>query len=460
MALATFVVAVLPVLIVSALSTRGVLSSLWVSAATGATISMGLGAAGNAFWKRYHNTRDLVFSDLLLWGWLRRKWIERRLAVATDLFAAARLQSASDDRLEMLKDLAAALEAGDPYTHGHSRRVTRHAYMIGKMMGLSEDQLAKLRTAAALHDVGKLYTPKEILHKPDRLNDDEYEVIKEHPGKGAEMVAPLNDDDVVAMIRHHHERLDGKGYPERLRGDEIPIGSKIIAVADTFDAITSTRPYRRFRTHKAAITILKNEAGTQLDKQAVDAFLKYYTGRRSIAWWAGLTETPQRVLGWTFESVQGAVVTAAKASLAVAATSVMLNPVMSRAATPNPVVQFVPGEMRTTVTMSWQPAPGVMRTVEAEMAQVSTPPISAEAPAPTDLAAVPADPVALVAEPAPSPSPAPAEQSSNQEPSKRRGKKSSKSKSESKKMSSKEDSAKEEKANYQDLKAKEKLEKD
>ena len=451
MALATFVVAVLPVMVVSALSTRGVLGSLWVSAATGAAISMGLGAAGNAVWKRYRNTRDLVFSDLLMWGWLRRKWMERRLAVATDLFAAARLQPASDGRLEMLKDLAAALEAGDPYTHGHSRRVTRHAYMIGKNMGLPEDQLAKLRTAAALHDVGKLYTPKEILHKPDRLNDDEYEVIKEHPVKGAEMVAPLNDADVVAMIRHHHERLDGKGYPNQLRGDEIPIGARIIAVADTFDAITSTRPYRRFRTHKSAISILKKEAGTQLDRHAVDAFLKYYAGRRSLAWWAGVAETPQRFLGWAFESAQGAAVTAAKAGVAVAATSVMLNPVMSRASAPNPAVEFVSGEMRTTVTMSWQPELGVMRSVEARMVEVSTPPLPATAdPAPTDPAAVPGEPVA---QPAPTPGAAPAQQPTTQESTKRRGKKSSKSKSDSKKESLQENASnKEEQANGRDSK--------
>jgi putative nucleotidyltransferase with HDIG domain len=447
MAVATFVVAVLPVIAVSTLASHGLLPSIWISALAGAALSMGLGGVGNAVWKRYRNTRDLVFSDLLLWGWLRRKWIERRLAEATDLLADFRTDLASadtDERLETLKTLAGALEAGDPYTHGHSRRVTRHAYMIGKTMGLSDSDLDKLRTAAALHDIGKLYTPQEILHKPDRLTDEEYEVIKEHPGRGAEMAAPLDDPDVIAMIRHHHERLDGKGYPDGLIGDEIPLGARIIAVSDTFDAITSTRPYRRFRTHKSAIAILKKEAGSQLDREAVEAFLKYYAGRRSIAWWASVAEAPQRVLGWAYESMQTAALTAAKAGVAVAATSVMLNPVVSRAADVNVADDLSATEMTTVVTMGWQAPVRFMETVSPYeiLVEVSVPPAAEPVVLPPEAAVV------LTPAPSPGPSETVQEQTQTTESHSRRARKSHRPKSESKpgKQKGEDESKKEDKA--------------
>src|SRR5205085_6039106 len=161
---------------------------------------------------------------------------------------------------QLLAQLAAALEAGDPYTHGHSRRVAHHAAMIAKGMGLPKQQVAKVRTAAVLHDVGKINTPTAILHKPGRLTDDEFDVIKLHPVDGAEMVSKLGDAELTAIVRHHHERLDGTGYPNRLPGGEIPLGARIIAVADTFDAITSTRPYRPANPHKRAMDILAKEA--------------------------------------------------------------------------------------------------------------------------------------------------------------------------------------------------------
>src|SRR4051812_39605758 len=119
-------------------------------------------------------------------------------------------------------------------------------------MGLPAAEVAKVRTAAALHDVGKLHTPRSILTKPGRLTDSEFALIKRHPVDGAVMTSGIGDPEISAMIRHHHERLDGRGYPDGLSGEDIPVGARIISVADTFDAITSHRTYRRAAHHKRA----------------------------------------------------------------------------------------------------------------------------------------------------------------------------------------------------------------
>ena len=155
-----------------------------------------------------------------------------------------------------------------------------------------------MRTAAALHDVGKLHTPREILNKPGRLTDEEFAVIRRHPGDGADMSTSVGDPVITAMIRHHHERLDGAGYPAGLAGEAIPLGARIIAVADTFDAMTSNRAYRRASSHKRALDVLRAEAGKQLDADAVAAFVGYYRGRRTVAWSAFATAAPQRLFAW------------------------------------------------------------------------------------------------------------------------------------------------------------------
>ena len=165
-------------------------------------------------------------------------------------------------------------------------------------MGLSDDDVARVRAAGAMHDVGKVHTPIGILRKPDNLSDAEYEIVKRHPVDGAEMVAVLHDDELTAMVRHHHERLDGTGYPDGLAGDEIPIGARILAVADTFDAVTSSRPYRSAHPHKKGLDILTAEAGTQLDPDAVRAFCSYYSGRGPFAWWTILVNGAPRLAAW------------------------------------------------------------------------------------------------------------------------------------------------------------------
>ena len=194
-------------------------------------LSVAIATAGSARWQRRPGSTDILFGDLMLWGWVRRVRPERKLVKTTALLGE---HSADRDRqVEILEQLARALDNRDPYTHGHSQRVARNAHMIATNLGLPAKQIAKGRVAAAVHDVGKLNTDRAILNKPGALTDAEYAAIKLHPGDGADMLASLGDPEIAAMVRHHHERLDGSGYPDGLMGDEIPIGARIIAVADT-----------------------------------------------------------------------------------------------------------------------------------------------------------------------------------------------------------------------------------
>ncbi len=303
---ATFVVAVLPVLFVWWLRAAGIVSSVWITMAIGAGVSFAMSALGGALWKTRTDSQDVLFGELMLWGWIHRWQSERRLAHATELLgltdgspeAVFGGDLSRDERVGLLSQLASSLEARDPYTHGHSRRVARHSANIAKRMGMSSHEVAQVRAAAAMHDVGKVKTPPEVLGKKGKLTDEEFGIIKRHPVDGAVLVRALGDDELTLMVRHHHERLDGTGYPYRLTGDEIPMGARIIAVADTFDAITSTRPYRASRAHKEAIGILKAEAGTQLDPDAVRAFCSCYAGTRPLALWTIAVNVPQRVASW------------------------------------------------------------------------------------------------------------------------------------------------------------------
>ena len=226
-------------------------------------------------------------------AWIQRWSTERRVAVAVRLLRGGdpSVDLTRGRRAQLLSELAAQLEARDPYTHGHSRRVARHAVIIAIRMGLPEAQVGTIRAAAALHDVGKINTPRAVLHKPGRLTDVELGLIELHPVDGAEIVSTLGDPELTAMVRHHHERLDGTGYPDGLSGEEIPLGARIIAVADTFDAITSTRPYRPARTHDAAMEILDEEAEARLDPAGVRALQAYYAESPMRPLW-----TPRRSL--------------------------------------------------------------------------------------------------------------------------------------------------------------------
>jgi putative nucleotidyltransferase with HDIG domain len=294
---ATAAVIVLPIGLVSLLVSDGLAASIFVTGPVAMLVSLAVSSGGSAWWKKRPGAHDLVFSDLMIWGWLRRMRTERRISRTVELLGNG-AQLPTDRQIEYFKELAGALEARDPYTHGHTRRVTGHAVAIAERMGLTREQITKVRTAAAIHDIGKLKTPREVLNKPGRLTDEEFAVIKRHPVDGAEMAARLGDGEITGMVLHHHERLDGTGYPGELAGDEIPLGARIIAVADTFDAITSKRPYRGVSSHKKGMAILAKEAGTQLDPDAVRAFQTHYSGLRGIAVVSRLSSGPGQLLPW------------------------------------------------------------------------------------------------------------------------------------------------------------------
>jgi putative nucleotidyltransferase with HDIG domain len=327
-ALATTAVVVLPVVVVWLLIGEGLISSPWLCVGLALALSLAASIAGSAYWKRRDGHGDLLFSELLVWGWLYRLRTERRLTAAVELLGLAGPPT-TDGPLERteqaLRQLAASLEAQDPYTAGHSRRVALHAAMIARRMGLPRRGIAKVRTAAAIHDIGKLRIPSDVLNKPGPLTEDEFELVKRHAVDGAEIVSSLGDPEITAMVRHHHERFDGDGYPSGLVGERIPEGARIIAVADTFDALTSLRPYRVAIRHKKALQIIGEVSGSQLDPVAVRAFLKCYTGKRAVLLASLLATSPQRALAFlgvprqTWISLGSAATVATPAALAAAA---------------------------------------------------------------------------------------------------------------------------------------------
>jgi putative nucleotidyltransferase with HDIG domain len=290
----TVAVTVLPLFAVARLPLTRTPAGLALHVVGAVVLSMLIARLLAALWTRSERSTDLVFGDLLLWGWARRAVAERRLEAASRDLAAP--IPSGDAHSDLLRRMSALLEARDPYTHGHSRRVARHSERIARELGLPPDQVAKIRSAALVHDIGKINVPRPILNKPGQLTDEEFALVKRHAADGAAIVAALGDSELTAIVRSHHERIDGTGYPDGLAGADIPIGARIIAVADTFDAMTSTRPYRNPRTHRQALDLLKGEAGTQLDAPAVGAFASYYSARRSVGWATVIVAAPQRLL--------------------------------------------------------------------------------------------------------------------------------------------------------------------
>jgi HD-GYP domain-containing protein (c-di-GMP phosphodiesterase class II) len=173
--------------------------------------------------------------------------------------------------------LAGAVDEKDPYTRGHSDRVTRYSLMIAREMNLPEDFLELLRISAQLHDVGKIGIEDRILKKPGALTPEEFEIMKTHTTKGANILRPVKQlADMLPGIELHHESLDGRGYPYGLKGDQIPLLPRVIAVADTFDALTTNRPYQQAHDSVEALKIIHNLAGKRLDPAAVAALTAVY----------------------------------------------------------------------------------------------------------------------------------------------------------------------------------------
>lgn len=173
-----------------------------------------------------------------------------------------------------IKSISFALDAKDPYTHGHSLRVTLYSLILASKLGLNDTALEEIETAGLLHDIGKIGIPQSILCKTDKLTDEEFEIMKDHTGRGAKMIQNVKKLRAVASwLKSHHERWDGRGYPCGLKGTEIPLFARVIALADTYDAMTSTRPYRKALPHEIAIQEIKRCAGIQFDPELAELFV-------------------------------------------------------------------------------------------------------------------------------------------------------------------------------------------
>ncbi len=168
--------------------------------------------------------------------------------------------------------VAQLLSDRDPYTYEHSSEVADLAEKIARKLKLPQEQIEHVRSAAAIHDIGKLGVPDRILHKPGPLTDEEWVIMKKHPDIGANLLKDLEIDAyIIDIVRHEHERWDGSGYPGGLKGERIPMGARIVAVADVYNALTTDRPYRPAYSHEEALRILQKMRGTELDPQVVDA---------------------------------------------------------------------------------------------------------------------------------------------------------------------------------------------
>ena len=214
------------------------------------------------------NGLDFDEEDLALFSSL-----SDQVAIALD---NARLYQEQEEMFfQTAESLADAIEKRDPYTGGHTQRVTLYSQVIGRYLHLGLDERKWLKIAAVLHDVGKIGIEDQILRKPAQLSPEEYNVIKHHSDIGAQIIEHSRHlRQIVPGVKYHHEQINGTGYPEGLKGEDIPIIAKIVSVSDTYDAMTTDRPYRNALTKEAAMKELKRCVGTQFDRKVVEAFLK------------------------------------------------------------------------------------------------------------------------------------------------------------------------------------------
>jgi HD-GYP domain-containing protein (c-di-GMP phosphodiesterase class II) len=293
---ATLLTIVAPALVVVALSPLSGVADLVLSALLATGLSVAAGSVGATLWTRLPASREIPFGDLMLWSWARRVRAERRLARAVDGGAPL----GSERELGQLRTLAVVFEARDGFVHGHSGRVARHAERIARRMGLPDEEIERIEAAASVHDVGMVRVPRAVLalSRDGNLGEAERGLLQRHAVEGAERVAAVADARIAALVRHQHERYDGDGYPDRLAGEQIPLGARIVAVANRFDELMAPAPGRSARGRRNAFDELSERAGGELDPAVVAAFAAYYSGSRSIAGVALAATAPQRAVRW------------------------------------------------------------------------------------------------------------------------------------------------------------------
>lgn len=203
---------------------------------------------------------------------LQARHLADQLAVA--LSNARLIEDMEHLTLGTIEALARTVDAKSSWTSGHSERVAEMAVKIARAMGWDDKRVQTLYRGGLLHDIGKIGVPLAILDKPDKLTEEEYAKVKDHSAIGAKILEPINAyADIIPMVIQHHERFDGKGYPQGLAGKAIDINARILAVADVYDALVSSRPYRQGWIEDKVVELLKNEAGRQFDPDVVEAFL-------------------------------------------------------------------------------------------------------------------------------------------------------------------------------------------
>lgn len=194
---------------------------------------------------------------------------------AADRELAKRHEELKKNAFEVLKSFAMALETKDPYTAGHSERVDEYSVRLAKKLKLSSPEIEIIHTGAILHDIGKLFISSQILTKPSRLTDDEYQIVKEHPTLGSKFLEPITFlKDSIPLIRNHHERIDGKGYPDGKDVSNLTVKERIIIIADAYDAMASSRPYRKNMPKETIVSELEKCAGTQFDPDMIKVFIE------------------------------------------------------------------------------------------------------------------------------------------------------------------------------------------